>query len=70
MTTDDLPIRNPDKIFDNYALKPRAAQISDHFQTTPARLLVEDSSEYEPRPRIVCPSEIGIKPEGCVNVFS
>mgnify|MGYP003130915025 FL=1 len=40
------------------------------IQDVPSRGWGEYGSENEPRPQRVCPSENGIEPGGCVNVFS
>ena len=42
MTTDDLPIRQPDQIRQDAARKLRAVQISEHFQAILGCLLGED----------------------------
>jgi hypothetical protein len=42
MTTDDLPIRDPDQIRRDCACKLRAVEVSDHFQAILGCLLDED----------------------------
>jgi hypothetical protein len=42
MTTDDLPIREPDQIRRDCARKLHAVQVSDHFQAILGCLLSED----------------------------
>ena len=43
-TPDDSPIREPDQIRQDCALKPQAVQISDHFQAILGCLLGEDGT--------------------------
>ena len=42
MTTDDIPIREPDQIRQDCARKLRAVQVSDHFQAILGGLLGGD----------------------------
>src|SRR5438445_6792249 len=57
MTSDDLPIRDPDQIRQDCARKLRAVQVSDHFQAILGCLLREDWTT----PRLL---EMTISPNG------
>jgi hypothetical protein len=57
MTSDDLPIREPDQIRKDAARKLRAVQVSDHFQAILGCLLREDWTT----PKLV---EMVITPDG------
>lgn len=57
MKSDDLPIREPDQIRQDYARKLRAVQVSDHFQAILGCLLGEDWTT----PRL---AEMVITPDG------
>jgi hypothetical protein len=57
MTTDDLPIREPDQIRQDCARKLRAVQVSEHFQAILGCLLGEDWTT----PRLL---EMVISPDG------
>lgn len=57
MTSDDIPIREPDQIRQDCARKLRAVKVSDHFQAILACLLGEDWTT----PRLI---EMVITPDG------
>jgi hypothetical protein len=57
MTSDDTPIREPDKIRQDCARKLRAVKVSDHFQAILGCLLAEDWTT----PRLI---EMVITPDG------
>jgi len=59
MTTDDIPIREPDQIRQDCVKKLRAVQVSNHFQAILGCLLGEDWTT----PRLI---EMVITPDGHV----
>jgi len=59
MTTDEIPIREPDQIRQDCARKLRAVKVSDHFQAILGCLLCEDWTT----PRLI---EMVVTPDGHV----